>query len=181
MSQNKENIEEFGDTTDFIDSSEITNEKDLDQPTTIEVRTSFTEIEDFLKDYPKSHSTFSAFESHFSEQALTKIVLTEGVEINLWKNTKNISARLISYDEDVVILECLIDKDKKIYEEWELSTRNFKGMELQVGKFFKLCHYERNNQLMMEILDTPGLVMESDFPKTDFYNKFKNLVVNQKN
>ena len=47
----------------------------------------------------------------------------------------------------------------------------FEGFQLSKGKLFKICYYERQNQAMIEIKG-PELVMETDFPKVDFYGKF---------
>ncbi|MCY7362978.1 MAG: hypothetical protein LH629_13080 [Ignavibacteria bacterium] len=96
------------------------------------------------------------------------IDLSEGVIIRGWKILENVSSKVIGFDDETVFLECLVDKENKQYEEREFLILLFEGLELKVGKYFKLCTYRRMNQIMMEVIDNPKLILEDDFPKFDF-------------
>lgn len=90
-----------------------------------------------------------------------------------WKNTENISARLIERYDDKVILECLIDKDEEFYEEREFSESLFEGYDLELGTLFYLRVFKRPNEIRMEVHCDPRLVNPSDFAKIDFEDAFK--------
>lgn len=107
-----------------------------------------------------------------------KVELTEGTYIQNWKNIFNLSARVLDFDYDVVLLECLIDKESRLYEEREFKRSIFKGYDIEKGSLFKVCYYERDNQCMIEIKNTTGLVADDDFPKSNLAEKFKNLKLN---
>ncbi|MCD4793868.1 MAG: hypothetical protein K8R54_11575 [Bacteroidales bacterium] len=93
--------------------------------------------------------------------------------LHSWNLVASISAKLLEYDDDYVLLECLIDKDERIYEEREFNRSKFKLFDLEEGKLFKLQFFERPYETMMRILDKLGLVSENDFPDIDFESKFK--------
>ena len=103
------------------------------------------------------------------------ISLSEGVVIHNWKNVQNISARLLASDDEKVLLECLVDRENKVYEEREFKLSLFKNMDLKIGKLFKLCFYERQHQQMIEVKDNPKLVSETDFPRTSFKEKYSGM------
>lgn len=105
------------------------------------------------------------------------IYLNEGLIFRQWRNTENISSRVIEFDELTVVLECLIDKEDLIFEERVFKRSIFSHYELRLGKLFKLCMYERPGQVMMEIKDNPKLIQDEDFPKITFRDKFKNIKI----
>lgn len=91
-----------------------------------------------------------------------------------WKTLENISARLIEFSSDQVVLECLIDKENRIYEERVFLPSLFNGYDLKIGNLFYLRFFERQNEIKLEIHDDPDLTSEDDFPKLDFVSEFKN-------
>jgi hypothetical protein len=101
--------------------------------------------------------------------------LSEGT-IKPWKQISDISAKVLHFDKDFVIIECLMDKENQTYDEREFSIQFFTGINLEKGMLLKLCYFQRDNQIMMEIKFSPGLVLESDFPKSNFAEKYKDLV-----
>jgi len=98
----------------------------------------------------------------------------DSVILQNWKNVENISARFIEHYDDIVILECLIDKENDEYEEREFRASLFQGYELKEGNLFYLRFYDRANETKMEIHNDPGLVNIKDFPKMDFKAKLEN-------
>jgi len=100
--------------------------------------------------------------------------VSDSVILKGWKNIENISARLIESNDEQVILECLIDKENKIYEERIFRPSLFKGLNKNIGSLFYLRFYERSNELKMQIHDDPELTFKDDFPKLDYVQKFKN-------
>lgn len=89
-----------------------------------------------------------------------------------WKNVENISARLIEVYDDVVVLECLIDRDKGIYEEREFRASLFEGYNLIPGSLFYLRFFDRPNETRMEVHNDPKLSFKEDFPERDFKEIF---------
>ena len=89
---------------------------------------------------------------------------------NKMKNITNISAQIIDLYDEVVILECLIEKD--VYEEREFNKSLFEGMELKIGNLFKLCYFEGNNKIILEIKNDPNFTLKDDFPKINFNEMF---------
>lgn len=101
---------------------------------------------------------------------------SDAIFLERWKNVENISARLIEFYEDVVILECLIDRELGIYQEREFSASLFLEYELRIGDLFYLRVFERPSEMKLEIHNDPNLTFEKDFPKLDFkqlFNKSK--------
>lgn len=96
----------------------------------------------------------------------------EGERFTPWILLENISARVIDYYDDVVVLECLIDREAGIYDQRELKKSLFDGYPVEMGQLFKLCTYERKNEIMLQLKGNPKLVSEMDFPKIDFYRKY---------
>ncbi|MBL7763395.1 MAG: hypothetical protein JNL23_08200 [Chitinophagaceae bacterium] len=97
---------------------------------------------------------------------------TDAVIFAAWKNTYNISARLIEHYDEVVMLECLIDKEEKVYETREYQSSLFLGYDLIIGSLFFLRYFERKNEVRLEVHNDPRLTSLDDFPKTDFKKLF---------
>jgi hypothetical protein len=98
--------------------------------------------------------------------------LQEGNYIEPWKLVEDVSARLIDQYDEVVVLECLIDPEAKIYMETELEKSLFDGYQLQVGALFKVSKYSRKNENRFVVRANPLLVSITDFPKVDFDKKY---------
>ena len=128
---------------------------------------------DSLKDVTKIKS--ETFDSYASQNFDTHIPF-----LNVWKNTENVSARLIEFYDDIVVLECLVDKENWIYEEREFPASLFEEFSLQIGKLFLLRVLNRPSQSKIEIHDNPNLTSQSDFPKLDFKEVFKDFVLFRK-
>ncbi len=110
-----------------------------------------------------------------SEETTAKEIVTfspDDIIISRWKNVENISTRLVEYYDDTVILECLIDKDLKIYEEREFGSSLFADYDLEIGNLFLLRIFERKNEIRIEVHNDPGLILKDDFPKLDFVKEF---------
>lgn len=115
-----------------------------------------------------------------SPHLLTKFNFQEGVHLNSWKLMANISSKVLAEDEEYVRLECLIDKEERLYEEREFSKTLFDGFNFKVGSLFKICIHKRQNQEMIEIKDGSKLVNQDDFPKADFFGQFGDLILEKK-
>lgn len=98
---------------------------------------------------------------------------SDTVQIYGWKNVKNCSARLIGTYDNVVLLECLINKEEKVYEEREFEVSLFEGYDLEIGKLFYLRYFKRPNEAKIEVHDDPHLTFKDDFPKLNFNELFK--------
>jgi hypothetical protein len=99
---------------------------------------------------------------------------SDHVVLHGWKNVENISSRLISTYDNIVLLECLIDREEGIYEEREFSLSLFEGYEINTGSLFYLRVFERPHEIRIEVHNDPGLTHAEDFPSIDFkelYNK----------
>lgn len=129
---------------------------------------------DFLKDlFPVDPEKA---ETEFCEEEKKDIEVTyssDNIIISGWKNVENISARLIDYYTDTVMLECLIDKDNGIFEEREFRFSLFEGYKMEIGNLFLLRIFERQNEIRIEIHNDPGLTLKDDFPQFSFVEKFK--------
>jgi hypothetical protein len=99
---------------------------------------------------------------------------SDSLTLKAWKNIENISARLIEHSDDIVVLECLLDKELGIYEEREFRKTLFEGYELKIGNLFYLRFFDRQNETRMEIHNDPRLTSVEDFPKKNFVDLFKN-------
>jgi hypothetical protein len=93
--------------------------------------------------------------------------------ISGWKNIENISARLIEFYDNVVVLECLIDREQGLYEEREFRSSVFSQHDLHIGNLFYLRIFERENESRIEIHSDPELNFIEDFPKINFNKLFK--------
>ncbi|MEA3448487.1 MAG: hypothetical protein U9Q98_08590 [Bacteroidota bacterium] len=92
-----------------------------------------------------------------------------------WNNSENIHARLIEVTGTTVVLECLVDKENKIYEEREFDKDLFDGYEIKEGYFFLLRFYTRKNEMKLEVHDNKsGLVKDEHFKSINLYEAFKN-------
>ncbi len=98
--------------------------------------------------------------------------LHEGNVIEPWKLVEDLSARLIDQYDETVVLECLIDREAKIYIETEMDISLFEGFSLEVGSLFKISKYTRTNEVRFVARSKPQLVSQGDFPKVDFQKKY---------
>jgi len=135
----------------------------------------FIEKDDFLTSLLNTQSpeTSPSFLANLSETGESKIEIgqfTETKKITLggWKNVENISSRLIDKYDDVVVLECLIDKEAGIFEEREFRKSLFENYDLTIGSLFYLRFFDRSNETRMEVHNDPDLNFSGDFPKMDF-------------
>ena len=103
-----------------------------------------------------------------SVSSASDIVVLEG-----WKNTENYSARLIKTNDQYIVLECFIDKEKGLYEERSFNLSLFKGFKIEIGCLFYIRFFERHNELKMQIHDDPKFDFKDDFTEIDFVQKFK--------
>jgi hypothetical protein len=94
------------------------------------------------------------------------------VILDKWKNTENISARLLAAYDDVVLLECLVDRDNMIFEEREFKASLFDGYNVNIGQMFFIRFFERKNEIRLEVHDDKRLTSKKDFPKKDFAKLF---------
>jgi len=120
----------------------------------------------------KSSLYASKFESPVNIPTNFTGIGSDFVAIQSWKNTENISARLIDHYDDLVILECLVDKEFKVYEEREFKKSLFSDYELIIGNIFYLRIFERKNEIRLEIHNDPKLTFKEDFPELDFTSIF---------
>jgi hypothetical protein len=142
----------------------------------------FLERDSLLKGLlnPDEHKSPSFFQfEEFSEKqvSLTELpttVSSDKIILSGWKNVENISSRLIEKYDETVVLECLIDRESGIYEERIFRSSLFSEYNLCEGQLFYLRFFERKNEIKMEVHDGLGIVQETDFPKFNFVEKFKN-------
>lgn len=105
--------------------------------------------------------------------------LSEGVSLLSWQRVANISSKILYFDDDVVQIECLVDKENKLYEQKEFNRDFFVGLDLSIGYQFKLCFYKRNNQQMVEVMYDSQLVASDDFSSADFLDDVDDLITNR--
>lgn len=103
------------------------------------------------------------------------VTITKG-----WKNVENISSRLLDFDEDIVVLECLTDRENGIYEEREFKRSLFEEEQLKEGNLFYLRTWERPNEIRIEIHFDKKFERQYDFPKSNLNATFKNLSIFKK-
>ena len=89
------------------------------------------------------------------------------------KNVENIPAKLLSFYDDVVELDCMVGKD--IYEVRTIKKSLFSGFKIKAGNYFMLKLYEGKNEARIKICDGSKLELDKYFPKIDFVEKFKDL------
>jgi len=147
----------------------------------------FSKKEHFLKSLLNleysSASSYKAFESN-DYTKITKELSSLGTDVTFirnWKNIENISARLIELYEDIVVLECLIDRDKGEYEEREFRASLFSEYDVTIGNLFYLRFFERPGECRMEIHDDPKLTYQNDFQKVDFKELYSSSKLFKKN
>ena len=99
----------------------------------------------------------------------------EGTYIYSWKLVENLSSQVVDFGDEFIILECLIDKENRTYEQREFNVSIFSEKEIFLGKKFKLSFYQRPNECKMTINDNDSLVLDEDFPQTNFSQRFANL------
>lgn len=84
-----------------------------------------------------------------------------------WKLVDSFPGKILSVNEDTVLVEIVTDSGTNSTEERILSISLFAGLSLQVGSYFKLLCFERPNATMIEV--SPGINgTEKDFPRFDF-------------
>jgi hypothetical protein len=136
----------------------------------------FVSLRKFLNEIFDNNSSVSAggvIQIRGIEQGeLTKI--SEHVALKSWKNTDNISTRLLSVFDQTVLLECLVDLENQLYEEREFSITLFEGYDLTPGNLFYLRFFSRTNEVRMEVHADTKFVNAGDFPKPDFKEIFSN-------
>jgi hypothetical protein len=120
--------------------------------------------------------------SYGKEQSseILELLMPEGTSIKTWKLIKTLSSRILEFDDEMVLVESLVDKENRIYAEQELDVTLFSEVNMKVGMYFKLCYYKRENKMMLEVVYSPGLVLESDFEKTNFKEMFSDLQLKKK-
>lgn len=98
---------------------------------------------------------------------------TEVLLIEPWRNKKNFSARIIEVLDKTVIVECLIDKEYRIYEEREFPlVPFFDGIDIVEGNLLLIRYSERKNEMRIEIISGAEFVLPDDFPKSNIKEKF---------
>lgn len=115
-----------------------------------------------------SEHTILKSQSVLLEQKEFEMAAIDSVVLRGWKFVEAISARLIEIHDSFVLLECLVDREQKLYEEREFRRSLFDGYELEIDALFILKFYDRPNQTRMEIHDDPRRIHAADFAKEDF-------------
>lgn len=163
------NITEYLDR-DIESSVELVLKEESETYSSTNFHTKQEVLKGLLDSQQLSTSTDTISRLHSLEQLTT--FGTDTVVFRGWKNVENISARLIEVYDDNVILECLVDKDKGIYEEREFRASLFEGYNLSLGSLFYLRFFDRPNETRMEVHNDPKLSFKEDFPERDFREIF---------
>lgn len=134
----------------------------------------FVDKELLLKDLfsPSEFMPYSNSENSISEEVQQKSTFSDIVVLKNWKNIENFPGRVIEVNDEYVVLECLVDKENRIYEERIFKKSLFNNYNLKETEYFYLRLFERQNEMLFQIHNTPGLILESDFPKLDFVKEF---------
>jgi hypothetical protein len=106
--------------------------------------------------------------------------LTEGNFIKPWKNIGNINAKILDIYDDVVLLECLVDRESKQYAEFEFSRTLFSAFDIKVGGYCVISKYQRDSALQLEINANPSMDLSIDFPTVEWVRQFKNSPIFKK-
>lgn len=134
--------------------------------------------------YEELHRKLSSLASNIKEAKYQSLLEEQGKNkapsalLENWKLVDDISSKVIDFDREVVVLECLIDREQNFYEEREFQASLFKGYKIKIGSFFKVYIYERKNQMMIEIKNGVNLVSAADFPQIDLFEKYKDINLN---
>jgi len=112
-----------------------------------------------------------------SDKLYSTLTLSEGTVLKPWKNVANISSRILDIYDDVVLVECLVDRELMQYVETELPSSLFRNFELTIGQYCIIMHYERESSLHFEVNANPNLDLSSDFPSIDFSQEFKDSIL----
>lgn len=166
----------FSNSLNIIDK-ELISPVQLETFSNVSTSSSSTKSNDFLKSLfnassSKPNASFFELNDKLGNVEL-KALGSDTYTLRSWKNIENISARLIDYYDDVVVLECLVDREFGVYEEREFRASLFAGYELQIGNLFYLRFFDRENETKMEIHNDRKLTSNKDFPKKDFTELFK--------
>lgn len=141
-------------------------------------------LKDFLSSLPKeidsSISASKEFGITSKQETDNSFRFNEGVFLHKWTNVVNYSARVLEFNDEIVVVEMLIDKEQNIYEEREYNAARFKKYEIAEGKLFKIRYWERDEAEMVTVLENKNnLVPEDDFPQIDFAKKYGNIPLNK--
>lgn len=101
--------------------------------------------------------------------------LFEGEILRTWKLVQNIPSQILSWDDEEILLECLIDRENHIYQERSFRRSVFEGYTFSETKKFLIQVYERPGEMKLEVLGKEGLVSEEDFPQINFEKRFGNI------
>jgi len=102
-------------------------------------------------------------------------IFFEGETLRTWKLVQNIPSQIVSYDDHEIVVECLVDRESRTYQERTFSRDIFEGYKLFETKKFLIQVYERSGGMKLEILDKDGLVSADDFPQVNFEKLFGNI------
>jgi hypothetical protein len=172
------------DTSGLSTTSESSSNLTIDKNKKDSFRSSvFAEKDDFLTSLLNTQSPETPAPSLTNPKEVNETKIEVGhfgeakkITLGNWKNVENVSCRLIDKYDDVVVLECLIDKDAGIFEEREFRKSLFENYDLTIGNLFYLRFFDRANETRMEVHNDPNLISLGDFPKMDF----KTLIASSK-
>ncbi|NJO00606.1 MAG: hypothetical protein HC880_01990 [Bacteroidia bacterium] len=144
-------------TSTYLKDTEVTN-----SPQTQEVAKHYNDA---------TKVKYSDYSSDLSELLITQKGIIDQAR---WIPKLNISGKVIDIMEDVVIVECLIDKEKRHYQKRAFSRSLFININsLDVGVLILIKTYEKPPEVKLKILDGKGIIPESDFTVEDIFDKVK--------
>lgn len=136
-----------------------------------EVSKPFTEKQEILRSLGLSGNSSSVDKAQIDTSERKANV--NQIQLRPWRNVANITGRLIDSFEDRVVLECLMDRELKMYQERTFQKILFKGYELVVGSIFYLRIFERDNEMRIEVHEDVRRDFSRDFEKKDLEQLIK--------
>jgi hypothetical protein len=129
-------------------------------------------------DISKYTSPFEEYQDILRREELAPFIKIEGREEGVkfysnWTRFKRMTAKVIEIGEDRVTLECLIDRENKIYKKKIFAKHLLENVDLVEGKRLLFNYYKRDKEFKITIFDNQNLIPESDFPTIDF-SQYKN-------
>jgi len=132
------------------------------------VGTSNGDDDDMIK---KQDSSFEPM--IMSEDIISAIdITTEKMLFRNWINTSNISGKILEIEEKVVIVECLLDKEPKVYQKRAINRNLFVNIDpLEVGRLVWIRVFESPPESKIRIEDGENIVPPSDFSTEGIFDK----------
>ena len=115
-------------------------------------------------------------DSELSEISINSLGIIE----ESWNSILKIPGRIIEVTETTVVLECVIDLEKKTIQERTFKKDLFNGaVPLQEYQLVLIKIFQRTGKISYEFLNGNGLVKKSTFPDENFFEHLKGSAIDK--